>query len=138
MEPLTSVILNALTLAYASTDERILLDESDAQWSLKLGAAIFVSYPLINALITILMVMVVFEIGDASLYWSVCIAFWLVIVGVNVWTSGVYQDNIDTIWKLGNEIREDPNRGPRWARRRGNAIIFINTAYAAVMIWVML
>ena len=138
MKRLNSVILNAFALSHASTDERTLLDKGDAQWSLKLGAAIFVSYPLINALVTICMIMVVFETGDASLFWSLGIAFWAVIVGVNIWTSGVYQDNIDTIWKLGNEIREDPDRGPRWARRRSNAFVFANTAYTIVMGWIML
>ena len=135
---MNSAILKAFALSHAETDERVLLDKNDAQWSLKLGAAIFVSYPLINVLITICMIMVVFEIGDASLFWSVVIAFWVVIVGVNIWTSGVYHENIDTIWKCGNEIRVDPDRGPKWARRRGNAFILANTAYAATMGWLML
>lgn len=132
------VILNAFALSLAETDERVLLDRSDAQWSVKFGAAIFISYPLINFLLTICMVMVVFETGDAALFWSIVIAYWVVILGVNLWTSGVYHDNIDTIWKLGNEIREDPDRGSKWARRRGNVFILANSAYAVAMGWMML
>ena len=135
---LKPVILKAFALSLAETDERVLLDKSDAQWSVKYGAALYISYPLINVLLTVCMVMVVFETSDASLFWSIVIAYCIVIVGVNIWTSGVYHDNIDTIWKLGNEIREDPDRGPRWARRRGMVFILANTAYAAVMGWMML
>jgi hypothetical protein len=135
---LKSVILNAFALSLAEADERDLLDRSDAQSSLKLGAAIFISYPLVNVLLTVCMVMVVFEIGDASLFWSIVIAYWVVIVGVNIWTSGVYHNNTDTIWKLGNEIREDPDRGPKWARRRSKVFILANFAYAVAMGWMML
>jgi hypothetical protein len=138
MKRLNSLILNAFAVAHAETDERVLLDKNDAQWSLKSTVGIFVSYPLINALMTIWMLMVVFEIGDESLFWSVFIAIGVVIVAVGIWTSGVYHDNIDTIWKYGNEIREDPDRGPGWARRRGNAYVIANTAYIVVMLWMML
>lgn len=81
---------------------------------------------------------VLLDKGDASIFWSVFIAYWLVIIGVNIWTSGVYHNNIDTIWKLGSELRDDPDRGPRWARRRSNAFIFANAAYTVVMIWIAL
>ena len=137
MAPLTSLILKALAISHATIDERVLLDKSDAQWSIKLGACIYVSLPLINALITICTVTVMFETFDASLYWSAVIAFWVVIVGVNIWISGIYANNTDVIWKCGNEIREDPNRGTRWAHRRSRTFLSANAVYAVVLIWVM-
>ena len=133
-----SAILKAFAIAHAITDDRVLLDRGDAQWSLKGIVAVYVSFPLINALFTIQTVMIVFETGDDSLWWSVWIALALVVVGVNIWTSGIYHANTETIWKLGNEIREDPDRGPKWARRRGNVFILANSAYAVAMGWMML
>ena len=133
-----SAILKAFAIAHAITDERVLLDRGDAQWSLKVIVAIYVSFPLINVLFTIQTVMIVFEIGDVSLWWSVWVALALVFIGVNIWTSGVYHANTETIWKLGNEIREDPDRGTRWARRRSNAFIYANAAYLAVLLWLVL
>ena len=138
MTPLTSLILKAFAISHATTEERVLLDKGDAQWSIKLGVYIYVSYTLINALITICTVMMMFGTFDASLYWSAVIAFWVVIVGVNIWISGIYANNTDLIWKCGNEIREDPNRGPGWARRRSRVFLFANAAYAAVMILIAL
>ena len=135
---MSSVILNAFALAYAITDERVLLDKGDAQWSLKGIVGIYVSIPPASLLITICVVMAVFKAGDASLFWSVFIAYWVMIVAVNVWVIGFYHNNIDTIWQLGRELREDPDRGPRWARRRSNAFIYGNAAYLIVLIGILL
>ena len=101
MKPLISVILNAFAIAHAITDERVLLDKGDAQWSLKGIVGIYVSAPLVNVLVTICVFMVVFETGDASIFWSVFIAYWLVIIGVNIWTSG-YITTISTL--SGNSV----------------------------------
>ena len=113
---MSSVILNAFALAHAITDERVLLDKGDAQWSLKGIVGVYVSIPPANVLMTI----------------------WVMIVAVNVWVSGFYHNNLDTIWKLGRELRENPDRGPRWARRRSNAFIYGNAAYTVVLVGILL
>lgn len=139
MERLTSVILYAFSCSFAGTDERVLLDRGDAQWSLKLGAGIYVSYPLFNALVTFCAVLVMLGADANYAFWlPLMIGFWVIIVLVDVLTSKVYNDNIETIWEQGHEMRTDPNRGPKWARRRTGAFLIANSAYFLVSIWIIL
>ena len=136
---LDSPILYAYSYAFASVAEYVLLDRREAKFRMTAIVALCVSVTLLNALTGVLVVGALIGANTDYDVWPILmIGYWVFLIGAYIVASKVYDNNIETIWERGNEMREDADRGPRWANRRSNAFLIANAAFFLAIFWILL
>ena len=136
--PLDSLILYMYSYEFATVAEYVLDDKSEAEHRLKATVGTSVRFVLFNALATICLVLVL--LGAHAKYVvlpALIIGYWVLVFGGYIVASKVYDSNTEIIWAQGSEIREDPDRGPRWAKRRVIAFYVANAVYFLAIIWLI-